>query len=110
MLKRLLASIALVSIAAALVLLVYWWRGGHGYSDTFAMGKGTPTETQFTSIGHGLIEVHIIDRHTTDNVNDRIEFKKFKEIFGYLLLVPGLWVAIKVRSRLPRPGRGVGAK
>jgi hypothetical protein len=106
-LKRILASIAITSLLLVIILLVYWWRGNHGYTDTFTLGKGTQTETQFSTIGNGRIEVHVIDRHSVD-VTDRIEFRRFKDVLGYFLIVPGLWVAIKVRSLLPRPPGRVG--
>jgi hypothetical protein len=106
-LKKLLASIALTSVVAALVLLVYWWRGVHGYVDNFTLGRGTATESHFTSernmfSGQGQILLEVTNNKGGEIVTT-IKSYLYRQILGYFLIVPGLWMAIKIRSWLPRP-------
>ena len=107
MLKRLLASIAITSLLLLLVMLVYWWRGLHGHVDTFTLGKGTNTESVFTSSrnvfsGQGQVLLEVTDRQSATVVTT-IRPYFYRKIIGYFLIVPGFWAAIKVRSLLPRP-------
>jgi hypothetical protein len=106
-LKRLLASLAIVSLLIAGALLVYWWRSYHGHSDTFTLGKVGSTKSVFTSQPGGRLTVEVID-YQSALVTSHLEFHSFREIIGYFLLIPGLWLAIKIRNWLPRPpGREV---
>ncbi len=107
MLKRILASLAITSLLCAVVLLVYWWRARHGYVDTLTLGKGTATESLFTSqrnqfSGQGEVLLEVTN-HGPSNVVTTIKPYFYRDFVGYALLIPGLWVAIKVRSMLPRP-------
>ncbi len=101
MLKRLLASLSLVSLLIAVALLVYWWRSNHGHVDSFLLGSVASTQTRFTSAA-GHVGVEVIE-HQGAIVTSRLQFYTFKQCLGYTLLIPGLWVAIKVRNMLPRP-------
>lgn len=95
---------ALTSLFLAGVLQVYWLRCRYGHVDTFTMGKGSQTETYFISelnrAGQAQIEV---DAKSTVNFTDVFKVYLYRNILGYFLIIPGLWVAIKVRSWLPRP-------
>ncbi len=107
MLKRILASIAITSILLACVLLVYWWRSNHGHSDSITLGKNGSTQSHFTT-SNGRILLEVTD-HLDGQILTRIKPYRFQDVLGYFLLVPGIWVAIKVRSLLPRPpGRARG--
>jgi hypothetical protein len=106
-LKRLLASLALTSLLCAVVLLVYWWRARHGHVDHFTMGRGSATESLFTSernpfSGQGEVVMEVTN-HGPSEVVTTIKPCLYRDFLGYFLLIPGLWVAIKIRSLLPRP-------
>lgn len=90
-----------MSLLIAGALLVYWWRSDHGHIDTFTLGRMGATESIFTS-QNGRVAIEVID-HQGTLVTSRMEFHPFKEFLGYFLIVPGLWLAIKIRNLLPRP-------
>lgn len=92
---------ALTSVLLAAVLLVYWWRSYHGHVDTFTLGRGSPTESQFFTTP-GRIALEVTDR-VGATVTSRMQFYRFKDVLGYFLILPCLWVAVLVRSWLPRP-------
>ncbi len=97
---------AVTSLLLAAVLLVYWWRSNHGHADTFTLGKGSVTESRFIA-EHGEIVLEVTD-HNAGLVQSQMQFYQFRSVLGYFLILPGFWLAIKVRSRLPRPpGAGV---
>jgi hypothetical protein len=107
-LKRILTSLLLAG-----VFLVYWWRGVHGHVDTFTLGRGSSTETQFTSernlARQGIVIVVANDRvNSTQIIPGIVRIYPYRGMLGYFLLIPAFWVAMKVRSMLPRPpGRGL---
>jgi hypothetical protein len=83
------------------VLLVYWWRSNHGHTDSFTLGKVSQTQSRFTA-DHGRILLEVTD-NLGGQIITRITPHRFQDVLGYFLLVPGIWLAIKVRSLLPRP-------
>lgn len=101
MLKRLLASLAITSLILLCVLCVYWWRSYHGHTDSFTLGKLSPTESHFFS-QRGYIWVEVTDR-SNSVVTDQMKSYRFKDVLGYFLILPCLWIAVIVRSWLPRP-------
>jgi hypothetical protein len=107
-LKRLLASLALVSLLIACALLVYWWRSDHGHIDSYTMGGNAPTKTVFTT-GPGAVWIKVVDSKNATGpqepgmIVEDMRSYPFKNILGYFLLVPALWLAIKIRNLLPRP-------
>jgi hypothetical protein len=100
-LKRILASLAVTSLILTLVLCVYWWRSKHGHTDSFTLGNIGSTQTHFT-FANGRIGLEVSD-HVGTTVMGRVEFYEFKNVLGACLLIPGLWLAIKIRSLLPKP-------
>jgi hypothetical protein len=92
---------ALTSLLLAGVLLVYWWRSNHGHIDTFTLGRGSETESQFSTV-QGRIVLTVINRASVF-VKSEMHFYPFKSVLGYFLLLPGFWLALKIRSMLPRP-------
>jgi hypothetical protein len=97
---------AIVSTILALVLLVYWWRSLHGHVDSLNLGRFSPTESQFHT-GNGRIWVEVTDKTPTVWMN-QLKSYAFRDVLGYFLILPCLWIAILVRSWLPRPpGRGL---
>jgi hypothetical protein len=100
-LKRLLASLAITSVILLCVLCVYWWRSYHGHVDSFTLGKLSPTESHFFS-QNGRIWLQVTDR-TAGAVTDRLQSYRFRDVLGYFLILPCLWIAIIVRGYLPRP-------
>jgi hypothetical protein len=104
-LKRLLTSLAITSAILALVLLVYWWRSLHGHVDNFTLGRLSPTESHFFT-QNGRVWIEVTDR-TTTVVTDQLKSYPIKDVLGYFLILPCLWLAVLVRGWLPRPpGRG----
>ncbi len=102
-LNRLLASVAIVSLAAAVAVAVLWWRGAQGHSDTFHLGASSPTQMSFEPLRDGRLAVHQ-GQHTPNGVQGRTDFVPMRSILGGCLMLPALWAAILVRRRLlPRP-------
>ena len=105
MLNRLLASLAIVSVVAAVIVAVLWWRAAHGHSDAFHLGANSATQTLiFTQPSIVAVEVQ---QHGGGTVNGQMKFYPFRSVLGSCFVVPGLWVAIAIRRRLAprrRPG------
>ncbi len=102
MLKRILASLAIVSLLASLVIAIFWWRS-YRHVDHFGYGNVNSTRTEFAS-RDGRIMVT-----TSENISGMIvarsEFYPHSRIAVGCLTIPILWLVIKIRSKLPRPGR-----
>jgi hypothetical protein len=100
--------LAIVSLLIAGTLLVYWWRSNHKHVDTFTLGTDASTRTTFTT-GPGVVWVKVIEAPRAGSATqptlivDDMRPYPFKNILGYFLLIPGLWLAIKIRNFLPRP-------
>ena len=92
---------ALTSLLLAGVLLVYWWRSNHGHSDSFMLGKDSPTQSHFFTV-NGRIAMEGSEA-VGDQIVNKLQFYEFKNVLAYCLIIPGLWLAIKIRSLLPRP-------
>ena len=92
---------ALTSLLLAGVLLVYWFRSRHAYVDGFTLGKGSPTESHFSAV-NGRISMEVIQT-VGGTIYRTTYFYDFRNVMGYLLILPGFWLAIKIRSWLPRP-------
>ena len=83
MVKRLLASLAILSVVVAGAVAVLWWRANHGHADNVLHVGTTAVYT-----GH-----------------DRL-FKPydFGNVMGVAMIAPCLWAAITLRRHLrPRP-------
>jgi hypothetical protein len=98
---------AILSAILLCLFCVYWWRASHGYSDTFTLGRGSDTVTEFSTLknpfsGAGQINVKV-SNHGSLVVGDKIIPYRFRDELGYFLILPCLWIAIVVRGWLPRP-------
>ncbi len=106
MLNRLFASVAILSLVAAIVVGVLWVRANHGHSDTVLhMGAKSPNETTIYTGPAGLA-VSVQQTAPDGAISDRVKLLRFGQVLGGCFLVPALWGAIHARRRLlpRRPG------
>ncbi len=94
---------AIVSMLLLITVCVYDWRARHGKYDRIAIESNATSQINLIS-GGGKISVEMLN-HTGGGINDKLQFYEFKEVIGYCLIIPAIWLAIKIRSKLPRPGR-----
>ena len=99
MLKRLLASLAIVSVVVAGAVAVLWWRAAHGHADA-VLHVGTSS----VYTGHDRLFVEQNQTAATGAIQTRIKPYEFGNVMGIATIAPCLWAAITLRRRLrPRP-------
>src|ERR1700742_1523627 len=99
MLSRILAALSIVSLLLTVAVLVFWWRS-YSHIDHLAIANN-----QFTTM-HGYVIV-TTTQHPVGEILHRSDRIAFKQVLGGSLVVPAFWLAIWIRSKLPRPpGRG----
>jgi hypothetical protein len=98
---------AIVSLLLAGILLVYWWRAHTGHRDEFTLGTTSSTQSHFSTArnmgGRSVVIIQIREK-VPIGIQESLHFYPFKQFIGWFLFLPGLWLAIKVRNMLPRPG------
>jgi hypothetical protein len=103
---------AIVSMLLLGVLLVYWWRAHTGHTDELTLGATSSTQSHLVTTrnmnGQAIVMVEV-HQNNTAQINNQIKPYRFKDFLGWFLFIPGLWLAIKLRSLLPRPGRNYPA-
>jgi hypothetical protein len=102
MLRRVLSLLSIASLLVGLIICVFWLRSYH-HTDHFGYTFPTSRRTQFTSIS-GRVGVTVIT-NIPGGITQRTDFYQFKQIVGGCLVIPAFWLAIWIRSKLPRPGR-----
>lgn len=103
MLKRIFSSLAIVSLLFTATLSVCWYRSFHtpfDHPDGFTLGKNTNTESEFYGVKG---QIFLTVKHKDIWVNDTRGYP-FRNAVGETLIVPALWLAVWIRSKLPRPG------
>jgi len=102
MLRRLLAGLSIASLFVGLVILVFWNRSFY-HTDHYSIGSLDSSQTVYTS-HEGRIMVT-----TSQNVGGGIMSQSrpypYSRIAVWSLTIPAFWLAITIRSKLPRPGR-----
>jgi hypothetical protein len=101
MLRRLLAGFAIASLLLGAILLVFWWRSFR-HVDHLALPVMGGQKSEFTS-QHGIVMV-TNSRKEDGMIAMRSDFYDYRRILGACLIIPALWLAIFIRSKLPRPG------
>lgn len=100
--RRLLAGLSIASLLVGVVVLVIWWRS-YRHVDRYWHGSLESTRTAYTS-RDGRVMV-TTSQNVGGVVATRSEFYEHWRLAAGCLCVPGFWVAVMLRRRLPRPGR-----
>jgi hypothetical protein len=102
MLRRILTGLSILSLLVGAVVLIFWWRSYH-HVDHFAIGSLGADRTEFTS-SNGNVMVNR-SQSIGGMIISQSTFYPIREVAAGCLIVPTLWLAILIRSKLPRPGR-----
>jgi hypothetical protein len=101
-LRRVLSIFSIASLLVGLIVLFFWWRSYH-HIDTIGFGSLASRRTDYIS-SKGRVLVTL-----SENVGGGIQSRStpylFSQIAGWCLAIPAFWLAIWLRSKLPRPGR-----
>ena len=106
MLNRLFTALAIVSVLLALTTAALWWRGAHGHSDTVFHVGGTSANQTTLYTGPAGMAARVQRTMPDGSIGDRTQLVPFRTVLGGTMLIPALWVAVRVRRRLlpRRPG------
>ncbi len=103
MLRRLLAGFSIASLLLGAILLFFWWRS-FGHVDHFTLPAWSGTRSEFTS-QRGIVMVSN-SRKLGDMIDTQSSFYSYRQILACCMIIPALWLAIFIRGKLPRPGKG----
>jgi hypothetical protein len=92
----------LVSLLCTMAVGIVWFRSVRGHADSFKL-PWIGVDYRFDSAGDKLW-VHTIHK-SSEGIFDNAPLVPFKQVLGYTLIIPALWVAIWIRGKIPRPTR-----
>jgi hypothetical protein len=100
-LRKFLAGFAIASLVVCLLVLIFWARS---YSHIDHVGlRGVVGGRAELTTNHGTLMVTRTN-HLGNMVNQESNFYPMRQVVGGCLVIPALWLAVKIRSLLPRPG------
>jgi hypothetical protein len=103
MLRRLLSGLAIASLCVGAIILSLWWRSYH-HSDHFAIGKPNVDQTEYTTEA-GKVWVATTTLTPTGSIETIKRSYPLNQLAAGCLIIPGFWLAITIRAKLPRPGK-----
>ncbi len=99
---------ALVSLICTAAVGVLWLRAPGGHADPFSI-PWVGVTYQFSSVPPNSFDPSRLAVRAVRKGDlgwyTETHYLKFKEVMGYTLIIPAIWVAIWVRSKIPRPTR-----
>jgi hypothetical protein len=105
-LRKFLAGFAIASLVVCLIVLIFWWRSYTHIDHVGFPGIGGGRAELTTNHGRVMVTT---TRKVANMVTQVSSFHPMREVVGECLVIPALWLAVKLRSLLPRPGGRRGA-
>jgi hypothetical protein len=101
MLLKILSGLAVASLLVGVIVGVFWWRSYH-HTDEFKLGNLDSNQTVFTT-HDGRISI-AVSENIGGMISTQLKFYPFSQVIWGCFIIPGFWLAIWVRKKLPRPG------